>query len=192
MLSRTISFILPSIFFLTLPSVIFIEPSKAATLNFSQSGFSPGGGLLNGQFVGTDTGVNDGILSFEQGEISSFSITYSGNVQPGGVPDFSADLSNLSILSFDLSTNSFRGLRVAKPLTQFTTATIRYPRPLFFTPTSPTTEIRTGSLGSFPRATFSTDPIEVPEISEDKLGFLLALPVLAMLGIKKINRRIKG
>lgn len=189
MLSRTISLILPSIFFLTLPSVIFIESSKAATLNFSQSGFSPGGGLLNGQFVGTDTGVNDGILSFEQGEISDFSLNFSGNVQRGAVPNFSADLSNLFELRFNLSTNSFQELRVVKPLSQFSAATIRYPRPIFFEPTSPTTEVRTGSIGVTPRATFSTDPIDVPEMSEEQLSFYLALPVLVMLGIKKMKRK---
>jgi len=64
---------------------------------FSQTGFG-GGGSLTGAFAGTDLNNNGQLSSFD-GEISGYSMSFSGDTV---VPDFSHVFSDLAGLVYDL------------------------------------------------------------------------------------------
>jgi hypothetical protein len=69
----------------------------ALQFNFSQTGFG-GGGSVTGTFAGTDLDSNGQLSSF-RGEISAYSMSFSGD---STVPDFSHTFSDLAGLVYDL------------------------------------------------------------------------------------------
>jgi hypothetical protein len=77
--------------------------AQAATYSFSQSGFA-GGGSVTGSFSGVDLDLN-GILDASFGEISLFSLSFSG----GSVAPFSLGYSDLVGLTYQLNSGNFIG-----------------------------------------------------------------------------------
>jgi hypothetical protein len=74
-----------------------VSAHAAFSFTFSQTGFS-GGGSLTGTFTGTDLDGN-GQLSAFAGEISGYSMSFSGDSL---IPDFSHTFADLSGLVYDL------------------------------------------------------------------------------------------
>ncbi|MEW5787711.1 MAG: PEP-CTERM sorting domain-containing protein [Pseudomonadota bacterium] len=74
-----------------------IVPAQAATYQFHQAGFS-GGGVIMGSFDAVDLDGNGQISSF-YGEVSSFSLSFSGDAL---VADFTHGLPDLYGLVYDL------------------------------------------------------------------------------------------
>jgi hypothetical protein len=72
-------------------------PAQATVFTFAQSGFS-GGGSITGTFTGTDLDGNGQLSSFN-GEISDFSVRFSGDPM---VPAFTLATADLLGLVFDL------------------------------------------------------------------------------------------
>ena len=79
-------------------------PAAAKVYTFSQSGFD-GGGSVAGTFTGTDVDGNGQLSSFA-GEITDFSVTFSGD---GFVSGFTHTLADLFALVFDLGVDPLLG-----------------------------------------------------------------------------------
>lgn len=78
--------------------------AQAADYVFTQTGFS-GGGSLSGSFSGVDLDL-DGLLDASFGELSAFTLNFSGDRV---IADFSLGLGDLAGLSFDLNQGMFLG-----------------------------------------------------------------------------------
>jgi hypothetical protein len=78
--------------------------AQADTYLFSQTGFN-GGGILTGSFSGADLDLN-GILDASYGEVSSFSLSFSGGTF---APAFTLGYGDLAGLTYQISSGNFLG-----------------------------------------------------------------------------------
>jgi hypothetical protein len=82
---------------ITTADLVSVTPAGGGTFDFSVGGWD-GGGLVTGSFAGADTD-GDGQLSAFDGEVSAFSMSYSGGTIVGA---FALSLGDLFGLVYDL------------------------------------------------------------------------------------------
>ncbi len=75
--------------------VLLTKPVQAQVYYFTQSGFD-GGGTISGTFTGVDSNI-DGSISSVDGEVSGYTLSFTGNSAIGG---FTHSYTNLGILIY--------------------------------------------------------------------------------------------